>query len=66
MAPGTGWSSIVLSRLRTIRSGTTAAATIIVGIALVVGATALIAALRHSMLDEVEEAGRAQAIKVAR
>ena len=66
MAPGTGWSSIVLRRLRTIRSGTTAAATIIVGIALVAGAAALIAALRHSLIDEVEEAGRAQAIKIAR
>ena len=56
----------MLRRLRTIRAGTTAAATIIVGIALVVGAAALIAALRHSLIDEVEEAGRAQAIKVAR
>ena len=66
MAPGTGWSSIVLKRLRTIRAGTSAAATIIVGIALVAGAAALIATLRHSLIDEVEEAGRAQAIKIAR
>ena len=66
MAPGTGWSSIVLKRLRTIRAGTSAAATIIVGIALVAGAAALIAALRHSLIDEVEEAARAQAIKIAR
>ena len=58
--------SIVLRRLRTIRAGTTAAATIIVGIALVAGAAALIAALRHSLTDEVEEAGRAQAIKISR
>ena len=65
MAPGTGWSSIVLKRLRTIRAGTTAAATIIVGVALVAGAAALIAALRHSLIDEVEEASRAQAIKIA-
>ncbi len=65
MAPGTGWSSIVLKRLKTIRAGTTAAATIIVGVALVAGAAALIAALRHSLTDEVEEASRAQAIKIA-
>lgn len=56
----------MLRRLWTIRSGTTAAATIIVGIALVAGAAALIAALRHSLIDEVEETGRAQAIKIAR
>jgi signal transduction histidine kinase len=57
---------IVLRHLRTIRAGTTAAATVIVGIALVVGAVALIAALRHSLIDEVEEAARDQAIRVAR
>ena len=56
----------MLRRLRTIRAGTTAAATIIVGIALVAGAAALIAALRHSLIDDVEEAARAQAIKIAR
>jgi signal transduction histidine kinase len=66
VAPGTDWSSIVLRPLRTIRAGTTAAATIIVGIALVAGAAALIAALRHSLIDEVEEASRHQAVKIAR
>jgi signal transduction histidine kinase len=65
VAPGTGWSLKVLRRLRTIRAGTSAAATIVVGIALVAGAAALIAALRHSMVVEVEEAGRSQAAKVA-
>jgi signal transduction histidine kinase len=66
VAPGIGWSSTVLRRLRTIRATTSAAATIIVGIALVIGAAALIGALRHSLIDEVQEAGRAQAIKIAR
>ena len=56
----------MLSRLRTIRAGTTAAATVIVGIALVAGAAVLIAALRHSLIDEVEEAGKAQAVNIAR
>jgi signal transduction histidine kinase len=44
---------------------TTALATVAVGIALVVGATALIAALRHALIDEVEEAGRDQAVELA-
>jgi signal transduction histidine kinase len=56
----------VLKRFKTIRAGTTAAATIIVGLALVAGAAALITALRHSLIDEVEEAGRAQAVSIAR
>ncbi len=41
-------------------------ATIVVAIALVVGAAGLIAALRRTMVDEVAEAARAQAIDVVR
>ena len=51
-------------RLSTIRAITTAVATIIVAIALVVGAAGLITALRHTLLDDVAEAGRAQASDV--
>ena len=56
----------MLRHPRTIRAGTTGAATLIVGIALVVGATALIATLRSSLIDEVAETGRAHAVAVAR
>ena len=55
----------MLSRLRTIRAGTTAAATIVVGIALAVGAAAMIAALRHSLTEDVEEGARAQAAEIS-
>jgi HAMP domain-containing protein len=54
----------VTSRLSTIRAITTAVATIIVAIALVVGVAGLITALRHTLLDDVAEAGRAQASDV--
>jgi signal transduction histidine kinase len=54
----------VTRRLSTIRAITTAVATIIVAIALVVGAAGLITALRHTLLDDVTEAGRAQASDV--
>jgi signal transduction histidine kinase len=56
----------VIKRLGTIRAVTTAVATVVVAIALVVGAAALIVALRHTLIDEVAEAGRAQATDVAR
>jgi signal transduction histidine kinase len=56
----------VIKRLATIRAITTAVATIIVAIALVVGAAGLIAALRRTMVDEVAEAARAQASDVVR
>jgi signal transduction histidine kinase len=45
---------------------TTAVATVVVAFALAVGAAALIAALRHTLIDEVAEAGRAQAGDVVR
>jgi signal transduction histidine kinase len=56
----------VIKRLATIRAITTAVATIVVAIALVVGAAGLIAALRHTMIDEVAESARAQASDVVR
>jgi len=56
----------VIKRLATIRAITTAVATIVVAIALVVGAAGLIAALRRTMVDEVAEAARAQASEVVR
>jgi hypothetical protein len=46
----------VTRRLSTIRAITTAVATIIVAIALVVGAAGLITAPRHTLLDDVAEA----------
>jgi signal transduction histidine kinase len=56
----------VIKRLGTIRAVTTAVATVVVAIALAVGAAALITALRHTLIDEVAEAGRAQAADVVR
>jgi signal transduction histidine kinase len=56
----------VIRRLATIRAVTTAVATVVVAIALAVGATALITALRQTLIDEVAEAGRAQAGDVVR
>ena len=54
----------MINRLATIRAITTVAATIVVTIALVVGAAGLIAALRRTMVDELTEAARAQAADV--
>jgi signal transduction histidine kinase len=56
----------VIERLATIRAITTAVATTVVAIALVIGAAGLIAALRRTMVDEVAEAARAQASDVVR
>ena len=56
----------MINRLATIRAIATAVATIVVAIALVVGAAGLIAALRRTMVDEVAEAARAQAADVVR
>ena len=56
----------MIKRLATIRAITTAVATIVVAIALVIGAAGLIAALRRTMVDEVAEAARAQAGDVVR
>jgi hypothetical protein len=56
----------VIKRLDTIRAITTAVATIIVAIALVIGAAGLIVALRRTMVDEVAEAARSQAGDVVR
>jgi HAMP domain-containing protein len=63
--PDTGWSPPVIKRFGTVRAVTTAVATLFVAIALVVGATVLIAALRQTLIDEVEEAARVQALEVA-
>ena len=54
----------MIKRLATIRAITTVVATIVVAIALVVGAAGLIAALRRTMVDELAEAARAQAADV--
>ncbi len=56
----------MIRRLGTVRAATTAVATVFVAIALVVGATALIAALRHTLMGEVAEAARSQALDVVR
>ena len=54
----------MIERLATIRAITTVVATIVVTIALVVGAAGLIAALRRTMVDELTEAAQAQAADV--
>ena len=56
----------MINRLVTIRAITTTVATIVVAIALVIGAAGLITALRRTMVDEVAEAARAQASDVVR
>jgi signal transduction histidine kinase len=56
----------VIRRLASIRAITTAVATIVVAVALVAGAAGLIVALQRTMIDEVAEAGRAQAGDVVR
>jgi signal transduction histidine kinase len=55
----------VIKHIGTVRAVTTTVATVFVAIALVVGAAALIAALRHTLIDEVKETARAQAADVA-
>jgi signal transduction histidine kinase len=56
--------SLVIRRLATIRAITTAVATIVVAIALTVGAAALVAAARRTMVDEVTESAQKQADEV--
>jgi signal transduction histidine kinase len=55
---------LVIRRLATIRAITTAVATIVVAIALTVGAAALVAAARRTMVDEVTESAQKQADEV--
>ena len=55
-----------LARVGTVRAATTAVATGFVALALIVAAIALIAALRGMLINEVEEAGRSQALEVVR
>jgi signal transduction histidine kinase len=54
----------VFERLTTIRAITTIVATIVVALALTVGAIALVAAARRTMVDEVTEAAGKQAAEV--
>jgi signal transduction histidine kinase len=54
----------VIERLATIRAITTIVATIVVAIALTVGAIALVAAAQRTMVDEVTEAAGKQAAEV--
>ena len=56
----------MIKRLATIRAGTTAVAIVIVATALVAGAMALLTVLRGTLVDEVKDAARAQALEVAR
>lgn len=56
----------MLNRLASIRAITATVATIVVAIALVIGAAGLITVLRGTMVDEVTEAARAQASDVVR
>jgi signal transduction histidine kinase len=54
----------VIKRLATIRAITTAVATIVVAVALTVGAIGLIAAARSTMVNEVTESAQRQAAEV--
>jgi signal transduction histidine kinase len=55
---------LVIRRLATIRAITTAVATIVVAVALTVGAIGLIAAARSTMVNEVTESAQKQAAEV--
>lgn len=52
------------ARFGTVRAGTTAAATLVVGIALLLGAIALLTMLRSTLTDEIDEAARLEALQV--
>jgi predicted dinucleotide-utilizing enzyme len=54
----------VIDRLSTIRAITTCVATIIVALALTVGAIGLIAAARSTMVNEVTESAQKQAAEI--
>jgi signal transduction histidine kinase len=63
--PDIGWSPRVIKHLVTIRAITTAVATIVVAVALTVGAMGLIAAARSTMVNDVTESAQEQAAEVA-
>ncbi|MDT5004836.1 MAG: hypothetical protein QOJ24_2012 [Mycobacterium sp.] len=54
------------ARVGTIRAGTTAVATAVVAIALIIGAIALLDVLRGTLIDEVKDLARTQALEAAR
>ena len=56
----------VRARIGTVRAGTTAVATAFVAIAFVVGAIVLLTVLRGTLITEVKDAARTQALDVAR
>lgn len=53
------------ARVGTVRARTTAAATVVVAVALVAGALVLLTVLRTTLVDEVKDAARTQALEVA-
>ncbi|HEV7423400.1 MAG TPA: ATP-binding protein [Mycobacterium sp.] len=53
------------ARVGTVRARTTAAATVVVAVALVAGAMVLLTVLRTTLVDEVKDAARTQALEVA-
>ncbi|MDT4999499.1 MAG: hypothetical protein QOK12_1604 [Mycobacterium sp.] len=55
----------IRARARTVRAATTVVATIVVGVALVAGAAVLLIVLRNTLVDEVKDPARAQALEVA-
>jgi signal transduction histidine kinase len=55
----------IRARVGTVRAATTVVATIVVGVALVAGAAVLLIVLRNTLVDEVKDPARAQALEVA-
>jgi signal transduction histidine kinase len=55
----------IRARVGTVRAATTVVATIVVGVALVAGAAVLLIVLRYTLVDEVKDPARAQALEVA-
>ncbi|MDT5266278.1 MAG: hypothetical protein QOI90_2904 [Mycobacterium sp.] len=55
----------IRARAGTVRAATTVVATIVVGVALVAGAAVLLIVLRNTLVDEVKDPARAQALEVA-
>jgi signal transduction histidine kinase len=55
----------IRARVGTVRAATTVVATIVVGVALVAAAAVLLIVLRSTLIDEVKDPARAQALEVA-
>ncbi|HZA86849.1 MAG TPA: hypothetical protein VE466_08225, partial [Acidimicrobiales bacterium] len=65
MAEGASWVSRLRESAGTVRVRTTAVATAVVGLALLIGGIALVVAMRETLTDEVRSAARVRATDTA-